>query len=148
MVRDVARVVLLDLDDAFLLLHGFDPADSSAGEWWFTPGGGLEAGETFEAAAIRELEEETGLHVSTVVPLPGERMARFDFDGRVWEQRERYFAVRVERFALDDSGWTEGERRSLLGARWWSSEELRATSERFFPEGLLGIVAAAIVAPA
>ena len=44
---------------------------SVGGEWllqrrsdsglWGVPGGGLEPGETFEAAAIRELEEETGL---------------------------------------------------------------------------------------
>ncbi len=53
-VRDVARVILLDPDDAILLLHGFDPADASAGDWWFTPGGGLENDEDFEAGAIRE----------------------------------------------------------------------------------------------
>lgn len=40
-VRDVARVVLVDQYGAILLLNGFDPADPSAGEWWFTPGGGL-----------------------------------------------------------------------------------------------------------
>lgn len=69
---------------------------------------------------------------------------RFDFDGRVWEQRERYFASRADRFALDDSGWTEGERRTLLGSRWWSLDELRVTSEQFFPEGLIDLVATAV----
>ena len=142
-VRDVARVILLDLDDHVLLLHGFDPADSATGQWWFTPGGGVEAGETLETAALRELWEETGLSIPSVVPLPGERNAEFDFDGRMWRQRERYFAARVPRFALDGSGWTDMERRSLLGARWWSIEELGVTAEQLFPDNLLELVAGA-----
>jgi 8-oxo-dGTP pyrophosphatase MutT (NUDIX family) len=36
--------------------------------YWATPGGGLEEGDTFEQAAIRELKEETGLHVDTIGP--------------------------------------------------------------------------------
>jgi 8-oxo-dGTP pyrophosphatase MutT (NUDIX family) len=143
-VRDVARVVVLDPDDNVLLLHGFDPADPSAGRWWFTPGGGVEPDETFELAAIRELHEETGLGIATVEPLPAERTAVFDFDGRVWEQRERYFAVRVETFEFDSTGWTEGERRSLLGARWWSLAELGAASERVFPDTLPELLRVAI----
>ena len=142
-VRDVARVIVLDVDDNVLLLHGFDPADATAGQWWFTPGGGVEPGETLELAALRELEEETGLRIETVVLLAGERIAAFDFDGRAWEQRERYFATRVPRFALDESGWTDVERRSLLGAKWWSVGELAATSERVFPDNLLELVSAA-----
>jgi hypothetical protein len=68
----------------------------------------------------------------------------FDFDGRVWEQRERYFTVRVETFELDITGWTEGERRSLLGARWWSLDELGAASEPVFPDTLPELLRAAI----
>ncbi|HEU0206939.1 MAG TPA: NUDIX domain-containing protein [Pseudolysinimonas sp.] len=143
-VRDVARVVVLDPDDNVLLLQGFDPADPSAGRWWFTPGGGVEPDETFEQAAIRELQEETGLRVAKVEPLPGQRSAVFDFDGRVWEQQERYFTVRVETFVLDTTGWTEGERRSLLGARWWSPVELGAASVRVFPDTLPELLHAAI----
>jgi 8-oxo-dGTP pyrophosphatase MutT (NUDIX family) len=143
-VRDVARVIVVDQHDAILLLHGFDPADRSAGDWWFTPGGGLEAGEDFVAAAIRELAEETGLRLPAVVPLPGERSTRFDFDGRAWEQRERYFAARTRRFEPGDEGWTEMERRSLIGARWWALEELRATRETFYPESLVDLASIAV----
>jgi len=143
-VRDVARVILVDQHGAILLLNGFDPADPSAGGWWFTPGGGVEAGEDFETAAIRELAEETGYQADCVLPLPGERAARFDFDGRVWEQRERYFAARTERFEPADAGWTSVERRSLLGARWWSLDDLRATTETYFPEALVEIAETAL----
>lgn len=33
-------------------------------QYWMLPGGGLDYGETFEACAIREIKEETGLDIS------------------------------------------------------------------------------------
>jgi 8-oxo-dGTP pyrophosphatase MutT (NUDIX family) len=40
-----------------LLLRNFEPAK----DFWFTPGGRINYGETLEQAALRELREETGL---------------------------------------------------------------------------------------
>ena len=51
MIRQAARVVLLDDRDRVLLFRGFDPADPDRGSWWFTPGGGINPGESLEAAA-------------------------------------------------------------------------------------------------
>ena len=69
MVDDRARV---------LLLRGRDPADPSAGRWWFTPGGGVDPGETVEQAARREIAEETGLVAADL----GRRLG-FGIPGRV-----------------------------------------------------------------
>jgi 8-oxo-dGTP pyrophosphatase MutT (NUDIX family) len=57
--RRAARIILLDESERVLLFRGGDPARPDAGTWWFTPGGAVEPGESTEAAARRELKEET-----------------------------------------------------------------------------------------
>ena len=59
-LRRVAAVVLLRSDGSVLLqLRDNKPGLNAAGLWVF-PGGHCEAGETLEAGARREFEEETG----------------------------------------------------------------------------------------
>ena len=53
-----AAIALVIRKDAILLVRRANPPD--AGKWGF-PGGKIEHGETMEEAAIRELEEETGV---------------------------------------------------------------------------------------
>ncbi|MEU8776432.1 NUDIX hydrolase [Streptomyces sp. NPDC048606] len=133
--REVSRVILLDPEDRILLLHGFEPDDPTT-SWWFTPGGGLEGDETHERAALRELAEETGITKVDLGPVLWHRYCAFPFDGRRWEQDERYFLARTEQTATEMGGLTELERRSVTGARWWTSEELSATRETVYPTRL------------
>ncbi|WEH36124.1 NUDIX hydrolase [Streptomyces sp. AM 4-1-1] len=133
--RRVARVVLLDPDDRVLLMHGFEPGDPSD-SWWFTPGGGLEGDETREQAALRELAEETGITEVELGPVIWQRICSFPFDGRRWDQDEWYFLARTERTVTDRRGFTELERRSVSGLRWWTSAELSAARETVYPTRL------------
>ncbi|WP_030195167.1 NUDIX hydrolase [Streptomyces sp. NRRL S-87] len=133
--RQVARVILLDPDDRILLLHGFEPADPDD-SWWFTPGGGLEGGESPEQAALRELAEETGITRVELGPVLWRRYCEFPFDGRRWEQDEWYFLARTEQTETAMEGLTELERRSVAGARWWTSAELSAARETVYPTRL------------
>ena len=48
------RAVAFEEDRVFLVRHTYRPG-------WYLPGGGVDRGETTEAAAIRELREEGGL---------------------------------------------------------------------------------------
>jgi 8-oxo-dGTP diphosphatase len=57
----VAAVALIDVDGRVLLAER--PAGKSMAGLWEFPGGKMDAGETPEAALIRELEEELGISV-------------------------------------------------------------------------------------
>jgi len=143
-VRNAARVLLLDPDGRVLLVHGGDPAGVEAGSWWFTPGGGVEPGEDAMAAALREAFEETGHRVERLEGPVARRSSVFPFDGRLIEQREQFFVAHVPAFEPTTGGWTELERRALLGLRWWTLDELRTTTETVYPSTLADLVADAL----
>jgi 8-oxo-dGTP diphosphatase len=64
-VTEVAVGVLVRADGCFLLAQR--PAGKPYEGYWEFPGGKLEAGESVEAALARELDEELGIRVQTIV---------------------------------------------------------------------------------
>lgn len=134
--RTAARVLVVDRADRVLLLRGTDPADPSARTWWFTPGGGLDPGETPEQGALRELAEETGVILDSLGPPVWVRVAEFDFMGSSYRQAETFFVARVDEVAVDFSGFTAIERDAVHEYRWWSLAELAATDETIYPSML------------
>jgi 8-oxo-dGTP pyrophosphatase MutT (NUDIX family) len=135
---------VLDRAGRVLLFRFVFATGALAGQdYWATPGGAVEPGETFARAAQRELFEETGIVVQSI----GEPVADQEFvlqltTGERVIAEEQFFLVRVlEPGPLSQEQWTQTEREYMVDHRWWSEADLRRTDEVVFPEGLADMLA-------
>ena len=138
--RPAARILLVD-GAGRVLLFRFDTADERP-PFWCTPGGALDPGESYEAAAARELWEETGIRAD-----PGPQVAQRTVEFVTIERvpviaDERWFRVDTDASAIDVGGHTELERRVMQRWRWFARDELAAWPERIYPDDLPALLAA------
>ena len=137
--RPTARVILRNqLGQVFMLHTHFDP-EVGLPPRWITPGGGIDEGETAREAAVRELFEETGIHITDeqLGAQVWHTNGRWDWsDGNFHTYEDTFFVVEVSDFDLDDSHWTQDEFRDILETRWWNIADLLATSDSVAPHGL------------
>jgi 8-oxo-dGTP pyrophosphatase MutT (NUDIX family) len=134
--RRCSKVLLVDEHERVLLFSGIDRTKPEIRPWWFPVGGEIEAGETHAQAAVRETFEETGLAIHDPGPVVFTRSFRWEFEGRTFDQEERFYLVRVPSFTPTPAAWTETEVATVQEMRWWSVDELRSTPEVVFPEDL------------
>lgn len=113
----LAVSVALERDGRFLLVLRANPP---AQDLYAFPGGRVDPGEALEAAALRELAEETGLKATNPRPF-----AQFDLPSRGPDGvMSHHFMLTV--FRADDQG---GDPEALDDAKavgWFTPEEIRA----------------------
>ncbi len=105
---------------------------------WSIPGGAVELGETLEQAVIREVREETGVHVTTGAFLTTfDRIAR-DSDGRV-----QYHYVLTDFLCCPEPTGAQqpAAGSDALEAAWVRLEDTRGTAARYaLPDWTLRVI--------
>jgi 8-oxo-dGTP pyrophosphatase MutT (NUDIX family) len=134
--RDAVRVVLADTAGRILLFHVVTPEEAPDG-WWELPGGGIDPGETYLDAAVREIGEEAGLALDPgqVSPPSWRRDTTWRSRGIRRLQHEVVVLARVaaDQPVIVDGGRTQQEVEDMVTARWWRLDEIVASRNRFYP---------------
>lgn len=144
--RLTARVLLFDGQGRILLMKGRLPNRPIHTSSWFTVGGGVEPGESLEAAALREIAEETGFFDVELGPVVWTREGAGELvGGEKVVFKESYIVAFCGGGEPSREGWEDYETDLIDDVRWWALEDLAAMSERVWPERfreLIGEVAA------
>ncbi len=123
---------MMTADRRVLLMKSQKPVSGS--EFWVTPGGGLEPGESDEDALRREVAEETGARHLHIVQQVWKRQHDFAWNGREYSQDEAYYLVLTDPFdPVMDMQAAPGEASAFREFRWWSIDAIGRSGETFSP---------------
>ena len=124
-------------------------APEGVGTWWQMPQGGLDEGEDAEAAARRELVEETGIRSARFVArtrewltyeLPDELIG-IAWHGRYRGQKQMWFAARFEGKESEiDLGPRDGHEQEFDAWQWATLQELPALVVPFKRKVYLSVI--------
>ncbi len=133
--RDTARIIVINPRREVLLVKYEDkrpanPREPQRLKFWVPPGGGVDDGETFEQAAIRELDEETSILLPSIGPCVWHHERDLVHAGDLKRHNLRYFIAHSGNVKRLYNRTAE----DIKDIRWWSLEAIRQSSEEFLPE--------------
>jgi double-stranded uracil-DNA glycosylase len=131
-LREAVRALVFDADGRVLLVQYQRPVGDET--WWGTPGGGIDPGETHEAALRRELLEEVGLETYELGPQVFEHVGEFSWAKQLYRQQNTTYLVRID--AHEPRATIDLAAEGVVAVRWWSADELASSTEQFAPADL------------
>ena len=132
--RNAVGVLPINDRGEVLLLQGFEPTHPDQ-LFWFSVGGGIEAGEDDREAVVREMAEETGITASTqslLGPFISET-AEFSWGNYDVTQHQGWWAVKVGDPSVSFAGLDEFEQSTTVGHRWWTPDDLASAGQTYAP---------------
>ncbi len=128
--------VVVDEGGRVLVLERDVPRNGATVHEVRLPKGHIEDGETVEAAAMREVGEESGYWMVEILADLGVKRSTFEFRGKRHERDERYFLMRTEAASRGETRFDAGSEEALFTCAWLAADtaEARLTyeSERAF----------------
>ena len=135
--RPAARILIVDRDNRVLMFR-FTPADRPP--LWCTPGGAVDPGESYAAAARRELWEEVGLDIDCGPEVAQRTIDFVTFEGVEVTADERYFRIDVDTCEVKAGNLTDQEKQLLVGHRWFSRNDIAGFHETLYPADLVELL--------
>jgi 8-oxo-dGTP pyrophosphatase MutT (NUDIX family) len=143
--RTAVRILLLNTRGQILLMRVDAPTwthqdGQVGGSFWCTIGGGIEAGETLEAAAYREVFEETGRKDVRLGPPVWFGEGPMIIDGETILKKETYVVGWLETDDVSRDHFTSEEKELVKELRWWDVADIARSTERIYPSKLAALM--------
>lgn len=142
-IRKAVRVLLLNDSNELLLMcvQDFDIRTQEGimnKRFWCTLGGAIDAGESIEQAALRELYEEAGLAAEDIDlgPVVWHSAVDLMLKGKLTRLDESFIVARTKQNNVALLLPTEDEKEVVKKLRWFSLEDIKECSDVIFPLAL------------
>ena len=138
--RKSVKVLLLNENNELLLLRCVDKSVTSIDgkqitPLWFLPGGKIEKNETIQEAAIREIQEETGIIEPELKLGPVIWHGELDLiiAGKEVNLDETFIVARTTEAKISPAALSEWEKQAITNIEWFSLERVQNCQEPVYP---------------